>query len=189
MNYEKYHTYVVEGKDALAKVEAFRQENRDRLQVQREWAKKFGGKDVIFRGQFIHGIVTDHDKQPTGPSWKRTDHQPKSGDVWWTYNYRTKAGRNIEREINRDELRRLDSVSLATRLGAGGSTWFLVDEDDGKSYMYDPQAWDVGEKVMLIVPKKDGAEAPAIDGCRLVKLSEFYAIIEAENEKKNSAAA
>lgn len=185
MNFEHYHIYRVEGAEQLKTCADFLKEVQALQRRRSEWSKSQGGIGTIDNGYSVRGLLAKPGAV-LAAGWKRATREG------WNFppnesfvpDRRIKAGKAVAKEMGAFGI--LRPSALASRLGAGRS--FLRAMDRGMAIM-DSQCYQRGSEWILLVPINGDKPAPKIAGCKLLKLSEFYAMKERSEKKTKKAVA
>lgn len=176
MNYEDYNIYLVEGKaqnDSLkVQLEKLQEQHKERI----EWCAKQGGEGAItdISGSNMVGLLAKKGAR-VAEGWKQ------SKDKRWSFKHipyvpdaRTKVGRALLKEMRGKKM--ISFADFAASLGANKS---VIKRSEGTIRWFTPQCYQENGHWILLDPKQEKDDVPKkYEGCRLLKLSEFYAIKE-----------
>lgn len=189
MDFEKYHIYAVEGDAALAKVDECVRLGNEGHERRVAWAKAQGGTMAVLNGNNVVGILAE-DGAKLVDGWKigkgRCARGDGKSDPYYVPDQRKKAGKAIAEQMR--SMRRTGVEDVANALGAKG---FVIGPAVGRPFggiLYHPFAFKQGDQWILAVPIDGDKPAPEFDGCRPLKLSEFYALKEAAEAETAGAA-
>lgn len=179
MNFEHYHIYIVEGKSQLERVEQFNDARLKQTQNAIKWAESQGGKNPLhLNGRCVGFIAEPGAKLADG--WKSSKSRRFQSNVY-VPDRRTKIGKTRQQEMLSFKIS--GGADLATALGAPSK--HAVNFTGAGVALLLTTAFQENDRTFVMVPKGEDA-APEIDGCRLLKLSEFYAFKEARPAAKGA---
>ena len=172
MNVGGYKIYTVEGAEQVAKLAEFATERAAKGKAQHKWCKARGATGCMVHN-YPYAIVVPAKKD--GPlGWRRHRDQKgvPFGSVAWSPDLKTRDGRLLSKELRGLKIPGADDAAAAIGITQIG----LVPFENGMALLCS-QCVQVGDVWVLLYPKAE--KATKLPGCRLLKLSEFYAMKEA----------
>lgn len=170
MNAIEYRHYVA-GAEILASFDAFKAARKDTLERRLKWARQWNSKPVSM-GNWLVGI-TGNDNP--GPDWNPAKDK-LDGSTWFRPNKRRNGGKEIDRAMS--DFRMADWIlpnfhaEIVSAPNVGKNSCYLCYH-----------TWShIGGVLVVGIPEQSKWTPP--DDSRLLKMSEYYAMKEAADEKK-----
>lgn len=176
MDFEHYHIYVVEGDEQLKIAKGFGAKRRAAHDARAEWCKTQGGIGSVEKRGDMRGLLVEKGKEPIGEWKKHKFDRLNSEHDSYIPNSRRKSGKELS--LVMQSFRVPGEYELGRLLGPYVHT---VAATNAGMALIQTVAYQEGDNFILLVPKNKD-DAPAVPGCRLLKLSEFYAIKEQTKE-------
>ncbi len=172
MDTDQWRIYAVEGAEQLAKLAGWEVELEAKRAAGRDWLKAHGGTDFM-ETNIVYAMLIDVTK-PLPAGWYKPKDQrgtPAGSVAIWPLT-KTKAGKALVAEMRAltlprppDAARAIGVVQVGMKVSGMGMM------------LLKSQCIKIGCRWFLLYPECEGA--PELPGCRLLKLSEFYAMKEA----------
>jgi len=178
MNFDHYHIYLIEGEEQNKIFD----EGKDKMQKDHEkrhdWCLSQGGSGALASGESMTGILAEKDakmeegwKSITKRGWVFPPH------VTYVPDKKTREGKENQKLMETFTVP--SNAHIANRLYKPTSN---IQFSDGSMRLFTNQVFEEGKYRFLLIPKIKDKETPNIDGCRSLKLSEYYALKEEAEE-------
>lgn len=174
---ENEREFWLAGGEDKVKVEAFIREREEARNKMVEVAKRYGG-DAIGNGHSIVGLAFPDDTAPT--SWTRKGSADVGGKSrpYFLPKKNSAANREARAEITAVRMKGARDFHAMLFPGSGGVMAGASGRGWGFRILY--STWEfAGDNLLLAIPLEEGKSNFKPNGSRLLKMSEYWALVEA----------